>query len=278
MPRIAGGGWPFQFENGYYPDVDDTSAVAWTMDASRQSRYSDSVRRAVDWISGMQSRNGGFGSFDVDNTRGYLNEIPFADHGALLDPPTADVSARCAIVLARAAQCNAAYRAALDACLRYLRREQEPFGAWFGRWGTNYIYGTWSVLAAFEQAGVPASEPSVRRAVAWLKRTQRPDGGWGEDNDSYLRPDTAGTGRESTAFQTAWAMLGLMAAREGQSPEVRRGADFLLRTQRPDGLWDGDWFTAPGFPRVFYLKYHGYDKYFPLWALGRYRNAVAAGL
>ena len=277
-PQLAGGGWPFQFENGYYPDVDDTSAVAWTMDASRQSRYSDSVRRAVDWISGMQSRNGGFGSFDVDNTRGYLNEIPFADHGALLDPPTADVSARCAIVLARAAQRNAAYRGALDACLRYLRREQEPFGAWFGRWGTNYIYGTWSVLAALEQAGVPASEPSVRRAVEWLKRAQRPDGGWGEDNDSYLRPDTAGTGRESTAFQTAWAMLGLMAAREGQSPEVRRGADFLLRTQRPDGLWDGDWFTAPGFPRVFYLKYHGYDKYFPLWALGRYRNAVAAGL
>jgi len=277
-PRLAGGGWPFQFENAYYPDVDDTSAVVWAMNGASEARYSESVRRAVDWILGMQSRNGGFGAFDVDNTRRYLNEIPFADHGALLDPPTADVSARCAIILADAARREAAYHPPLEACLRYLRREQEPFGGWFGRWGTNYIYGTWSVLVALQHVGVPASEPIVRRAADWLKSAQRADGGWGEDNDSYLKPDTAGKGRASTAFQTAWAMLGLLAADEGGSSEVRRGAEYLLNTQRLDGLWDDDWFTAPGFPRVFYLKYHGYDKYFPLWALARYRNVVATRL
>jgi len=277
-PQLPGGGWPFQFENAHYPDVDDTSAVAWAMMWAHEPRYAESVRRAVEWIRGMQSRDGGFGAFDVDNSRSYLNDIPFADHGALLDPPTADVSARCAIMLADAARRDAAYQTALDACLRYLRREQEPFGGWFGRWGTNYIYGTWSVLVALQEAGVPASEPIVRRAADWLKSAQRTDGGWGEDNDSYLKPETAGKGRASTAFQTAWAMLGLIAAGEGGSSAVRRGAEYLLNSQRLDGFWDDDWFTAPGFPRVFYLKYHGYDKYFPLWALARYRNVVATGL
>jgi squalene-hopene/tetraprenyl-beta-curcumene cyclase len=234
------------------------------------------MRRATDWICGMQSRNGGFASFDADNTYYYLNEIPFADHGALLDPPTSDVSARCVTLLARVADRDPAYRRALDACIDYLRAEQEPFGGWFGRWGTNYIYGTWSVLVALEQAGMPPHDPTVRRAVDWLKHVQRPDGGWGEDNDSYALPETAGQGHASTAFQTAWAMLGLMAAGEAHSPEVRRGAEYLLRTQCSDGLWDDDWFTAPGFPRVFYLKYHGYTVYFPLWALARYRNLVGA--
>ena len=155
----------------------------------------------------------------------------------------------------------------------YLRAEQEPSGAWFGRWGTNYIYGTWSVLAAFEVAGIPHSDPAVQRAAAWLKSVQRSDGGWGEDNDSYAHPETAAQAHESTSFQTAWAMLALLAAGEGASSgAVRRGAEYLLRTQRDDGLWNEDWFTAPGFPRVFYLKYHGYSKYFPLWALARYRS------
>jgi squalene-hopene/tetraprenyl-beta-curcumene cyclase len=275
-PELPGGGWPFQFWNAHYPDVDDTSAVAWAMDAAREGDYAEPVRRATDWICGMQSRNGGFASFDADNTYYYLNEIPFADHGALLDPPTSDVSARCVTLLARVADRDPAYRRALDACIDYLRREQEPFGGWFGRWGTNYIYGTWSVLVALEQAGVPPQDPAVRRAVEWLKRIQRTDGGWGEDNDSYASPETAGQGHASTAFQTAWAMLGLMAAGEAHSPAVRRGAEHLLRTQRSDGLWEGDWFTAPGFPRVFYLKYHGYTRYFPLWALARYRNLVGS--
>ncbi len=273
-PRLAGGGWPFQFRNDHYPDIDDTGAVGWAMLASGQAKYAGSIRRAVQWICGMQSRNGGFGAFDADNTHYALNAIPFADHGALLDPPTADVSARCAVLLARAGEQDAACERALDACLRYLRAEQEPSGAWFGRWGTNYIYGTWSVLAAFEQVGIPSSDPAVRRAAEWLKQMQRPDGGWGEDNDSYARPETAGTGRESTAFQTAWAMLGLMAAGETDGPHLARGAEYLMKTQGADGSWSGPWFTAPGFPRVFYLKYHGYDKYFPLWALGRYRKIV----
>jgi squalene-hopene/tetraprenyl-beta-curcumene cyclase len=271
-PKLRGGGWPFQFENGHYPDIDDTSMVAWAMEATGRPEYAESVARAIEWIRGMQSRNGGFGAFDVDNTHYYLNEIPFADHGALLDPPTADVSARCIAVLALGARIEPDHQSAIDACMDYLRNEQEPCGAWFGRWGTNYIYGTWSVLAALEVAGVPRSDPAVQRAVAWLKSVQRADGGWGEDNASYLHPETAGQGHESTSFQTAWAMLGLMAGGEGGSDAVRRGAEYLQRTQRSDGLWREDAYTAPGFPRVFYLKYHGYSKYFPLWALARYRN------
>jgi len=275
-PELPGGGWPFQFRNDYYPDVDDTAAVIWAMQAARSAASSDAAQRGVDWICGMQSRNGGYGAFDVDNTHYYLNEIPFADHGALLDPPTADVTARCALVLARVASTAPTYARALDRSMRYLRAAQEPCGAWFGRWGTNYVYGTWSVLTAFEAARVPASDPAVRRAVAWLESVQRPDGGWGEDNDTYFRPETAGQGRESTSFQTAWAMLGLMAAGEARSVAVARGAEYLVRTQRPDGLWREEWFTAPGFPRVFFLKYHGYSKYFPLWALARYRREVGS--
>jgi squalene-hopene/tetraprenyl-beta-curcumene cyclase len=271
-PRLGGGGWPFQFDNGHYPDIDDTSMVAWAMEAICRPEYAQSIARAIEWIHGMQSKNGGFGAFDVDNTHYYLNEIPFADHGALLDPPTADVSARCIAVLALSARSNAEHRSALEACMDYLRREQEPFGAWFGRWGTNYIYGTWSVLVALEIAGFPHSDPAVQRAVQWLKSVQRADGGWGEDNDAYLHPELAGRGHASTSFQTAWAMLGLIAAGEGASDAVRRGAAYLQHTQLPGGLWQEEAFTAPGFPRVFYLKYHGYSKYFPLWALARYRN------
>jgi squalene-hopene/tetraprenyl-beta-curcumene cyclase len=273
-PHAPGGGWPFQFENSHYPDLDDTGAVGWAMMQARGDRFHASARRAAAWIRCMQSRNGGFAAFDVDNTHYYLNEIPFADHGALLDPPTADVSARCAIVLQCCGMEDVRDRRALDDVLAYLRKEQEPHGPWFGRWGTNYIYGTWSVLTAFEQLGVSPHDPAVRRAVAWLKHTQRPDGGWGESNDSYFDDRTA-PAAESTAFQTAWAMLGLMAAGEARSTAVARGAEYLMRTQQADGLWSDEAFTAPGFPRVFYLKYHGYQKYFPLWALARYRKLRA---
>lgn len=274
-PDLPGGGWPFQFENGYYPDLDDTAVVVWAMAQEQNPRYRESIRRAGGWLHGMQSNNGGFASFDADNTHTYLNEIPFADHGALLDPPTADVSARCAIALARRLPETPELQRALDACLAYLRREQEDSGAWFGRWGTNYVYGTWSVLAALEQVGVGPDDPAVRRAAAWLMGVQRSDGGWGEDNDTYQHPERAGQGRASTSFQTAWALLGLMAAGEVDSPAVERGVAYLLRTQQPGGFWQDDWYTAPGFPRVFYLRYHGYDKYFPLWALTRYRNLTA---
>lgn len=272
-PDLAGGGWPFQFANAYYPDLDDTSAVAWAMNAVGRPNDELHLRRAVTWVAGMQSSNGGFGAFDVDNTHYYLNEIPFADHGALLDPPTADVSARCLIALWLLGE---PARAQFDACLAYLRQEQEPSGAWFGRWGTNYIYGTWSVLSAFEQVGIPANDPAVQRAVAWLQRVQRADGGWGEHNDSYEDPATAGQGSESTSFQTAWAMLALMAAGAGRCEAVTRGAAYLAATQDSDGLWTEPWYTAPGFPRVFYLKYHGYSAYFPVWALARYAQLAGA--
>jgi len=274
--RFEGGGWPFQFKNDHYPDCDDTSAVAWAMCRAQDERYHDSISRAASWISGMQSKNGGFASFDVDNTYEYLNEIPFADHGALLDSPTSDVSARCAILLQyQAAAHDPESRKKLDACLAYLRREQEENGSWFGRWGTNYIYGTWSVLTTLKHIGVKQDDPMLRRATDWLKDVQRPDGGWGEDHDTYVNPDRAGQGHSSTVFQTAWAMLGLMAAGESRSVEVERGAAYLMRSQQPDGLWKDVEFTAPGFPRVFYLKYHGYDKYFPLWALAKYRNLTS---
>ena len=266
-PGLRGGGWAFQFNNPHYPDLDDTAAVAWAMHQSREERFRHSVQRAVDWICGMQSKNGGFASFDSDNTNYYLNEIPFADHGALLDPPTSDVSARCATLLALIGRPSPE----LQACLDFLRREQEPDGSWFGRWGTNYIYGTWSVLVALEKANDPLNQIHIRHAVDWLKKKQRPDGGWGESCDTYFDPGRAGEGSVSTAFQTAWAMLGLMAAGQGDSEEVRRGVQFLIRTQQADGLWEDEGFTAPGFPRVFHLKYHGYSKYFPLWALARYR-------
>lgn len=273
-PELKGGGWPFQFQNSHYPDLDDTAAVAWAMHQSDPGRYGYAIRRAADWLAGMQSRNGGFAAFDADNTHYYLNEIPFADHGALLDPPTSDVTARCVLLLSRLVNGHPEYRPVIDKAVDYLRREQEPEGGWFGRWGTNYIYGTWSVLAAFAEAGIGRDDPAVRRAVAWLKATQRPDGGWGETNDSYTDQTLAGQGSASMSFHTAWAMLALMAADDVNSPELYKGAQYLLRSQRQDGTWAEDWYNAPGFPRVFYLKYHGYSTYFSLWALAKYRNLL----
>ncbi|MEI7993571.1 MAG: squalene--hopene cyclase [Methylococcaceae bacterium] len=273
-PDLAGGGWAFQFENPYYPDVDDTAVVGFAMAESMLPDLDESIHRATRWIVGMQSVNGGYGAFDVDNTYHYLDEIPFADHGALLDPPTSDVSARCAMLMARVAQNHAEYLPALERTIEYIRSEQEEDGSWFGRWGTNYIYGTWSVLLGLEQTNLPKTDPVYTKAVKWLKSKQREDGGWGEDNYSYHDKSVSGSYRFSTAFQTAWAVIGLMAAGEAQSPEVKAGIDFILHHQQADGVWNDKCFTAPGFPKVFYLKYHGYDKYFPLWALARYRNEL----
>ena len=273
-PDLAGGGWAFQFENPYYPDVDDTAVVGFAMAESGLPNLEESIHRATRWIVGMQSENGGYGAFDVDNTYYYLDEIPFADHGALLDPPTSDVSARCAMLMARVAQNHAEYLPALERTIEYIRSEQEENGSWFGRWGTNYIYGTWSVLLGLEQTHLPKNDPMYTKAVQWLKSVQREDGGWGEDNYSYHDKRVSGSYRFSTAFQTAWAVLGLMAAGEANSPEVKAGIDFILHNQQADGVWNDKCFTAPGFPKVFYLKYHGYDKFFPLWALARYRNEL----
>ncbi|MGF1616170.1 MAG: squalene--hopene cyclase [Gammaproteobacteria bacterium] len=273
-PALKGGGWAFQFGNGHYPDLDDTAMVGWAMARCGTTRYGNRIERAAAWTSGMQSSNGGFASFDVDNTFTYLNELPFADHGALLDPPTSDVTARCVLFLKLADPVQ--YAGSIARGLQFLRNEQEPEGCWFGRWGTNYIYGTWSVLVALEVLGEPADAPYIQRAVEWLKAVQRADGGWGESNDSYAERALMGTAGRSTAFQTAWALLGLMAAGEVASRAVYRGIEYLQMTQQVDGLWHSDEFTAPGFPRVFYLKYHGYTKYFPLWALARYQRLRAS--
>jgi squalene-hopene/tetraprenyl-beta-curcumene cyclase len=276
-PGVAGGGWAFQFANSYYPDLDDTAVVAWAMHQARDSgRYTESVRRALDWLVGMQSKDGGFAAFDADNTSYYLNKIPFADHGALLDPPTSDVTARVVTVLARIGRPHD--RLALDRAIAYLRAQQEPDGSWFGRWGTNYIYGTWSVLTAFAQAHIGPEDPAVRRAAEWLKLKQNTDGGWGESNDTYAQAAHDRNRTASTAFQTAWALLALFAAGEARSDVARRGAEFLLHTQQADGLWTDSSFTAPGFPRVFYLRYHGYSAYFPLWALAAYRTLTRRGI
>jgi squalene-hopene/tetraprenyl-beta-curcumene cyclase len=274
---LAGGGWAFQFANSYYPDLDDTAVVVWAMHQARDSApYAENVRRALDWLVGMQSKDGGFAAFDADNTCYYLNKIPFADHGALLDPPTSDVTARVVTVLARIGRPQD--KQALDRAIAYLRRQQESDGSWFGRWGTNYIYGTWSVLTALAQAHIGTQDPAVRRAVQWLQLKQNPDGGWGESNDTYNYASGEAGHFPSTAFQSAWALLGLLAAGEAQSDAVRRGAEFLIRTQQADGLWNDPSFTAPGFPRVFYLKYHGYSEYFPLWALAAYRTLTRRGI
>lgn len=272
-PDLPGGGWAFQFRNDAYPDLDDTAVVARALHQSpRREKYSHAIERAADWLVGMQSRNGGFAAFDADNDHRWLNQIPFADHGALLDPPTSDVSGRVLTFLAL--RDRPQDRDARARVLTFLRAEQAPEGAWFGRWGTNYIYGTWVVLGALRTAGVGRDDRAVQRAVAWLKSVQQADGGWGEGNDSYLDPDLRGRGARSGPAQTAWALLALLRAGEVDSPAVARGVEFLLRTQA-NGTWHDPRFNAPGFPRVFYLKYHGYNCYFPYWALVRYRHVRA---
>ena len=272
-PGLRPGGWAFQDHNDYYPDTDDTAVAGMVLDRSKLAaadpRVRESLERAAEWIVGMQGKDGGWAAFDADNDHPILNNIPFADHGALLDPPTADVTARCISFLAQLGRDRS--DPVITRGLDWLRRDQEPDGAWFGRWGTNYIYGTWSVLCAFNAAGVPHDDPAVRRAVDWLRRRQNADGGWGENGQTYWRERRDEPGA-STASQTAWATLAMMAAGEVDAPEVRQGIDFLLAAPRKGDEWDEAWYTAVGFPRVFYLRYHGYRSYFPLWALARYRN------
>ena len=264
------GGWAFQYANPHYPDLDDTAVVVMGLDRAQGRRdYAEAIDRGVEWTVGLQSKDGGWGAFDADNSYHYLNNIPFADHGALLDPPTADVSARCVSMLAQLGETDTPR---MHAALAYLRKEQESDGSWFGRWGVNYIYGTWSALCALNAAGLGADDPSVARATAWLEGIQNPNGGWGEDCESYALDYKGYTPAESRASQTAWALLGLMAAGRAQSQAVERGIAWLRATQADDGLWPEEFHTGGGFPRVFYLRYHGYAKIFPLWALARYRN------
>jgi squalene-hopene/tetraprenyl-beta-curcumene cyclase len=249
--------------------------VVMAMDRARREtrsrEYDTAISRGREWIEGMQSRDGGWAAFDVNNLEYYLNNIPFSDHGALLDPPTEDVTARCVSMLAQLGETAQTSKAVAEG-IAYLRRTQLAEGSWYGRWGLNYVYGTWSVLCALNAAGVSHQDPMIRKSVDWLVSIQNADGGWGEDGDSYRLNYRGHEPSVSTPSQTAWALLGLMAAGQAQHPAVARGVDYLLTAQQADGLWSERDYTGTGFPRVFYLRYHGYPKFFPLWALARYRN------
>ncbi|CAN5129922.1 squalene--hopene cyclase [soil metagenome] len=275
-PGVRPGGWAFQYNNAHYPDLDDTAVVVMAMDRARGTlqagtKYDEAIARGREWLLGLQSKDGGWAAFDADNLEYYLNNIPFSDHGALLDPPTEDVTARCVSMLAQLGE-TADTSEALARGIAYLRRTQLPDGSWFGRWGVNYIYGTWSVLCALNAAGVDHNDPVMAKAADWLIAIQNADGGWGEDGNSY-RLDYRGYEKaDSTASQTAWATLALMAAGKVDHPATQRGIAHLIQFQGQDGLWTEPQYTGGGFPRVFYLRYHGYSKFFPLWALARYRN------
>jgi squalene-hopene/tetraprenyl-beta-curcumene cyclase len=281
-PGVRPGGWAFQYANPHYPDTDDTAVVVMAMDralarlpSDQQGEYRQAIDRGREWVVGLQCKNGGWGAFDADNSYEYLNHIPFSDHGALLDPPTADVTARCLSMLAQLGD-NPGKSEPLDRAIAYLKETQEKDGSWYGRWGMNYIYGTWSVLCAFNAAGIVPQEPTVRKAADWLLAIQNPDGGWGEGGESYHLDYKGYTPAPSTSSQTSWALLGLMAAGEVDNIAVARGVAYLTATQGRDGFWKEELFTATGFPRVFYLRYHGYAKFFPVWAMARFRNLKTA--
>jgi squalene-hopene/tetraprenyl-beta-curcumene cyclase len=270
-PDVRPGGWAFQYRNDYYPDLDDTAVVVMAMDRAGVAHDDKAIARAREWVEGLQSRDGGWGAFDADNSYYYLNNIPFADHGALLDPPTEDVSGRCVGMLA---QLGEGGKPLADG-IAYLRKTQREDGSWWGRWGVNYIYGTWSSLAGLNGAGLTPDDPTMKRGADWLVAIQNEDGGWGENCASYKLDYRGYEPAPSTASQTAWALLGLMAAGQVDHPAVARGVNYLKATQEEDGLWSQAHYTGGGFPRVFYLNYHGYPKFFPLWALARYRNLKA---
>ncbi len=277
-PDAEPGGWYFQFENEFYPDVDDSAVVLMALSKVRLDQpveLQESIRRGMNWVLAMQGSDGGWGAYDKDNNRVVFNYIPFADHHALLDPSTSDLTGRCLEMLAALGYDQT--HPAVGPALQFLKREQEADGSWYGRWGVNYIYGTWSVLAGLHAIGVDLSEPYVLRAVAWLESKQNPDGGWGESCLSYHDdPEWSGKG-ESTPSQTAWAIMGLMSAGMVDAFSVARGVQYLLRQQMKDGSWEEVRHTGTGFPRVFYLRYHWYCQYFPLWALAMYRNLRTRG-
>ena len=274
LPDLAPGGWAFEFDNDVYPDTDDSAEVVLALRRAgpKSPQKQAAIDRGLAWLAGMQSKDGGWGAFDADNTRNLVNKLPFCDFGAVIDPPSADVTAH--IVEAFAAEGRATEPATRRGVV-WLLRAQEPDGSWFGRWGANYVYGTGAVVPALIAAGVKPSKPSIRRAVAWLEEHQNPDGGWGEDLRSYDDQALAGRG-ESTASQTAWALLALLAAGERDGAATERGVRWLARTQRADGSWDEPQFTGTGFPGDFYINYHLYRLAFPVGALGRFVSGGSA--
>ena len=298
------GGWYFEYANEFYPDSDDTAMALMALktlsaassasttalppelevlsvegvaessvdppgEAAAAEETASAIDRGLRWMLAMQNDDGGWGAFDRNNDREFLCYIPFADHNAMIDPSTPDLTGRVLEALG-AFGCRVG-DAAVDRAIAYVRREQQADGSWFGRWGVNYIYGTWQSLAGLLEVGVPADDPAVVAGVQWLLAHQQGDGGWGESPDTYERPELRGQG-QPTASQTAWAVLGLLAAGLEQHPATIRGIRYLARTQRADGTWDEPQFTGTGFPRVFYLRYHYYPIYFPLlawrWATG----------
>jgi squalene-hopene/tetraprenyl-beta-curcumene cyclase len=266
-PRVPAGGWAFEFENVNYPDIDDTAEVVLgllTVDHPEPRRLRTAIDRATVWLEGMQSSDGGWAAFDADNCRTLIRDLPFCDFGEVIDPPSADVTAHSLEMLAALGRTG---ERPAQRGLEWLERAQEQDGSWFGRWGVNHVYGTGAAVPALVAAGIDPGSAAIRRAVDWLESHQNADGGWGEDCRSYDDPAWIGRG-ESTASQTAWALLALHAARE-RSPAVERGLAFLVETQRPDGTWDEPYHTGTGFPSDFYINYHLYRLLFPIMALGR---------
>jgi len=266
------GGWYFEHNNEFYPDVDDSAMVMLALshvDTPNERYQRESIRRGLDWVLSMQCRNGGWASFDKDNDRMVFQYVPFADHNAMLDPATVDITGRVLECLA-----NYGYTlndAPVKRALKFIRKEQEPDGSWFGRWGVNYLYGTMCVLRGLETVGFDNHDPVVQQGAEWIRMVQNPDGGWGESCGSYDDPNLRGIGA-STCSQTAWALLGLMAAGDYRSDSITHGINYLLEQQRADGSWDEALYTGTGFPRVFYLKYTLYYQYFPLMALTKFAS------
>ncbi len=274
-PNVEPGAWAFQHHNDFYPDLDDTAIVLMALEkllGLDPERLCKARSRGLAWFLGLRGSDGGWGSFDADNNRLILNNIPFADHGALLDPSTEDLTGR-GLELLGTLGFGLDHQAVRPA-IEFLKRTQHDDGPWYGRWGVNYVYGTWSVLRGLRAIGEDMNAHYVQRAVRWVVSHQNGDGGWGETCESYTDPSLAGCGA-SIPSQTAWALLALFAAGQTTGPAVERGVDYLLRTQRPDGSWNDPLWNGTGFPRVFFLKYHLYAAYFPLWALGVYRSAIA---
>jgi squalene-hopene/tetraprenyl-beta-curcumene cyclase len=270
VPGLQPGGWAFEYENDVYPDTDDTAVVPLAL---RELEIGDdAVRRGLDWLVGMQSRGGGWGAFDVDNQAMWLYRIPFCDFGKVTDEPSADVTGHALEVLGR----EQGYDGARERGLAWLLADQEDDGSWFGRWGVNHLYGTGAVLPGLEACGVPSDHPAVRRAVAWLDSVQQPHGGFGEDIRSYADPAWRGRAPFATPSQTAWALLGYVAAGNAEDGRARKAADYLCAKQRPDGDWDEQHYTGTGFPLDFMIRYHLYRITFPLLALGRMRERLSA--